>query len=374
MLIYYPIDKGEYLAHVNNPSKTYSYLIDGKKCAEGAAEAGSHLVESSDINWFYRALFPKKKDQFLPIIDEFGYNRIKAVKEAGLHKDFKNGGKLLTPVVFSHGYGNSRGYNSILATYLASYGCIVFSVTHTDGTADYTCDYSQNPPKARFYNHYYDDIQTDAEGIKYASREEYFSNSVETRAKDIEIVIDYMKECKFSKHLDMKKVVVCGHSLGGITAIESSIVLGDKIKVCVAMDPYFNARLTKIRETSSYFVAQQLLVIHSETFNNSPLCYQYNIREVNKKFWENIQNNKKSKNPSNGSKNYDVHIKGTGHMNQIDPSLLCPFVIRYLNLQGPIAEAVSKMDENNNIILAFLEENEFLPVKFGKTIQEVWQK
>lgn len=66
-----------------------------------------------------------------------------------LHEDFKldSGTKSLIPVIFSHGMGSTRTMNSFMLCELASHGCMVFSVNHTDGS----CAYFSNSNGDHFY-------------------------------------------------------------------------------------------------------------------------------------------------------------------------------------------------------------------------------
>ena len=57
-----------------------------------------------------------------------------------LHADFNNDEKKMTPVLFSHGLVMNRTNHSNQARELASNGCIVFSIDHTDGTCSYTAN------------------------------------------------------------------------------------------------------------------------------------------------------------------------------------------------------------------------------------------
>ena len=53
----------------------------------------------------------------------------------------------LIPVIFSHGMGSNRTMNSILLSALASKGCMVFSIDHTDGS----CSHYFEEGKDQFY-------------------------------------------------------------------------------------------------------------------------------------------------------------------------------------------------------------------------------
>ena len=51
--------------------------------------------------------------------------------------EFKDGGKKLIPVVWSHGLVANSNYYNILAMEFASNGYVVFALDHLDGSAGY---------------------------------------------------------------------------------------------------------------------------------------------------------------------------------------------------------------------------------------------
>ena len=54
----------------------------------------------------------------------------------------------LIPAIFSHGMGSNRTMNSILLSALASKGCMVFSIDHTDGS----CSHYLEDGNDKFYS------------------------------------------------------------------------------------------------------------------------------------------------------------------------------------------------------------------------------
>ena len=68
--------------------------------------------------------------------------RVPAFRDLDIHSDFSKakGVSSLIPVIFSHGMGSTRTMNSFMLCELASHGCMVFSVDHTDGSCAYIKD------------------------------------------------------------------------------------------------------------------------------------------------------------------------------------------------------------------------------------------
>ena len=42
--------------------------------------------------------------------------------------------------------------------------------------------------------------------------------------------------------LDLNKLIVCGHSFGGMTAIETAMLEPYRVKMCLTMDPWLYCR------------------------------------------------------------------------------------------------------------------------------------
>ena len=63
---------------------------------------------------------------------------IPVLKYGQLHEDFRRGGKKkLLPIAYSHGCGSNRQHQSSIFRELASQGCAVFSIDHTDHSCTY---------------------------------------------------------------------------------------------------------------------------------------------------------------------------------------------------------------------------------------------
>lgn len=194
--VYYPIDKQVYEELKDNPEFNIQKMRDGFKAAEGLARgfnAGPHFL--------------------------FRYHtqsRVQVVKNFRLHRDFTNNEKGLIPVFFSHGLVFNRNKYSAICRELASNGCIVYSFDHTDGSCSYFLDETIDPPRETFYTEY------DAK-IHAFTHEEYRRRQIAVRLNDVEQLLRYVKETEVIENpsIDLSKLCYCGHSMGGLTAIES---------------------------------------------------------------------------------------------------------------------------------------------------------
>ena len=82
--------------------------------------------------------FGKQSTKYEEIIhsDTLIFN-MKVHLRAPFHDDFVKGYKKMMPIIFSPGIMGTRTLSSNICRNLASHGCIVYSIEHTDGTAWY---------------------------------------------------------------------------------------------------------------------------------------------------------------------------------------------------------------------------------------------
>lgn len=89
--------------------------------------------------------------------------------------------------------------------------------------------------------------------------------------KDIEAMITHIK--KRFHWVDTSKILMMGHSMGAMTAIEACKRFPEKLTACVALDPYFLPRRTqllpKIKPNNfvEYSISQPLAMISNEFFH-----------------------------------------------------------------------------------------------------------
>jgi len=86
--------------------------------------------------------FPYGKEEILSmskvqlsykLINFMQHLNVNAQNKSILHEDFENA--TLVPVIFSHGLSSNRRTSFSTFSELVSNGCIVFAITHTDGSA-----------------------------------------------------------------------------------------------------------------------------------------------------------------------------------------------------------------------------------------------
>ena len=171
--IFYPIDRQEYEDNLDNSSKTSSFVLEGFNGVAGIAI-------------IFKSMNPKL---FQGIMNY----RLRAINDAELHSDFKDGSKKMTPVIISHGSKFNRTSHASIAYYLASYGWIVYWIDHTDGSCTYYQNCTLNPP----FDIYFEEYHIEDHEISY---QKFIQLQMEVRVADMNILIEFIKsEAKKSK-------------------------------------------------------------------------------------------------------------------------------------------------------------------------------
>ena len=313
---------------------------------------------------------------------------IEVIKDAEIHKDFKNGSKSLTPVIFSHGLKANRTMHSTICRELVSYGCIVYAVDHTDTTCSYTLDISGRSPKDVYYVEY----DSSTHGVTH---EEYRSQRLQIRLQDINATLDHIKtveKCNIPA-INLSKLTMAGHSMGGMTSLEACFKISD-FKLCISLDPYYMARWKMIKDSDDYVVTQPLCIISTERFHTKPnYLISYDSLAINNKFFEDCEK-VRSQDPSRddfimfnsvselnmsqmlevAKKNYNLYLKGTDHYNQVDVSLNDGWSLKILNEIPFNCDCYAKIKENNLLMVAFMNEHKFLPVPCDLQVHHIHEK
>lgn len=333
VLVFYPIERETYDTNFYDISKQFSYLIDGMDSAQGDYIGFLSLKYGSPIGYLKKLLIPENPSLVIPAGSDVGFYHIKAIKDAALHKDFETKSKMLTPIVFSHGLASQRTHFCYQSIYYASYGCISYNLVHTDGSAAYAKDYNHNPPRDVLYDMY--TPKTHSTPV-----DEFRMTTLNNRLKDIGACVNHLKENKWN--IDMSKLTSMGHSMGGMTAIESGVMLPD-FKLTVAQDPYYCARSKKIITTNEYKINVPYMILNTEGLKTCPIVHDHDIVKSNERFNE--------CNKNNGHKNYNIEIKGTSHLSALDYSFLTPGTCDAFNQLGDASKVIENYEKMNSLIL-----------------------
>ncbi len=221
-----------------------------------------------------------------------------------------NGGPF--PVlILSHGLSGIRFYHTALIEELVSRGYVVVAPNHPydanvtifpDGSsADYRSDIG---PKV---------VNKDSVRIRH--------RQLNTRVEDIRFILDQMEKVEsgntqslLSRHLDLEKVGVLGHSFGGATSVEAS-GRDARIKACLALDSWSLAMADSTIERGL----------------EQPLLY------MGRPIWPDSRNDARIRSllENNSSPAYHLTLEETHHFDYTDIPLFSPF-LKYVGKSGEI--------------------------------------
>ncbi len=194
-------------------------------------------------------------------------------------------------IIYSHGDGGIRTENTFLIEKLVSDGYVVVGIDHTYNALATTF------PDGRVIT---TDPSLDISKLGIAEQEKLFTQEVNERAADASFVLDKLENLNndptslFNHHLDLSRVGIFGHSLGGATA--AATMLQDKrFDAGIDMDGTLFGDVVNKGLDNPFMVLRQ----------------NEQLPEDLKSFFENSR-----------SDSFDVAIEGTKHGNFTDIPLL----------------------------------------------------
>ena len=182
--------------------------------------------------WFYKYLDDVKMD---------------TVQDGKLAKVFDSGELKPIPLIFCHGLAGSRTTYSGSCRDLASHGYIVLTLSHFDGTANYSK--KKNGEEKYWTSHHpHQDIEFRRDCINVRKAEVQTLMNDMFSAKFLSETFHFGEEAK----MDLEKLVISGHSFGGMTALQVAHD-DDRAKVLFALDPWLWVIHEQI-QTHSFFL------------------------------------------------------------------------------------------------------------------------
>lgn len=166
----------------------------------------------------------------------------------------------------SHGLSGSRTTQSGTCRDFASHGYIVFALSHHCGTANYSC-------KRNGEEKYWTSMQ-DHRSI------ELRRSQIKYRREEIKQLIDDISDPKFCQQvlgfgpevsLDLDKLIMAGHSFGGMTAIDVALH-DERVKAIWTFDPWLWCIHEDITQ-KKVKIKQPMTHVLSGCF--SPFCEEY---------------------------------------------------------------------------------------------------
>lgn len=253
-------------------------------------------------------------------------------------------------LIFSHGAFGMRKSNASTCRELASHGYIVASIDHTYHSF-YTsfADGRSAIVNNQFLNEAIGASIGDIQG------EELFKMTHEwlnVRTADIELLIDSLEVGKLETqaavlngHMDLTKIGLFGHSLGGAAAAEVS-KKRDEVKSAIDIDGTMIGDITGIGSDNKDIVTK-------ESFNK-PLMLMYNssYEQQEAKETSYMPNVNAFNNSTKAA--YSLCIKDSGHLNFTDLPRISPFLSKKLGI-GAI-DSFECIKIVNDYTLAFFDE------------------
>jgi dienelactone hydrolase len=220
-------------------------------------------------------------------------------------------------LLLSHGLGEPRSLYTALSQDLASHGYIVVCIDHPYGGITVL-------PDGRVIS---------ADEDPDAGNPEATPKQVEAWAKDASFVLDQMSKPasarrtaaqRFATQIDLDRVGMLGHSLGGAAALETCRT-DSRFKACADLD---GAPFGKVKEEGSK--RPTLIMRSGPIYSDEDLAKRGRTREQ----WEEMGRQGRAMwneffQKSKGVPVYSVKINGTGHMSSDAPFVMPDTINRF---------------------------------------------
>lgn len=174
-------------------------------------------------------------------------------------------------------------------------------------------------------------------------------------------------------HLDLSKLILSGHSFGGMTCIETARNEPVRVKACLTFDPWLYCLMNEIKSSalkstsqmgiseedmlispggsqttatygSPYVLAQPFIAISSESFH--PIC---------EKWFESLATLKRLiEHCCRDPRIEHVVVKNTGHLNQVDMSAVTPLEVAVMTKTRPQLTTIETYLLMSKLWLSFL--------------------
>ena len=252
-------------------------------------------------------------------------------------------------IVFSHGAFGIKTSNETLFNELASHGYVVCSIDHTFQSL-YTTDdtgHTTYVDKA-----YMNELKTEDAKNKKIQSYDYYQKWMKIRTEDMNFVIDYiLKEAKDKtsdtvyKLVDITKIGVMGHSLGGSSALGIGRMRKD-VSAVIALESPFLCDIKGVTNGNFDFEGVKYPVPVLNVYSDSSWGH---LKE-----WPQYAENSALLSNTNPTA-FNVHIKGVGHLTLTDLALSSPFLTRIFNGQKSTTNTEYCLRVINKVCLEFFD-------------------
>lgn len=250
-------------------------------------------------------------------------------------------------IIFSHGGLGVKSSNESLYNELASHGYVVVSIDHT-----YQCFFTKdsNGDTTLIDLDYMKELSSEDPQSDIQQSYTYYQKWMKIRMDDINFVIDYIiseaginnAEIIYSL-VDITKIGVMGHSLGGSAALGIGRIRDD-VQAVIALESPFMWDIEGVEDENFVFTDKiypiPVLNVYSDSswsiLGDRPQ-YKANFKML----------------ADTDASVFNVYINGVGHLALTDFALTSPFLTRIFDGKRPAKEAVYCLEVINKVSLEF---------------------
>jgi dienelactone hydrolase len=308
-------------------------------------------------------IFPQKKavvaatGEYQVLTQTYTYadtNRIESYTETGKNRKLNvqlwypdNIAETVPLIVFSHGGLGVKSSNESLYNELASHGYIVCSIDHT-----YHSFYSTGEDGNTTWIDlgYVQELFSEDAQSNIQQSYEYYQKWMKLRTDDMNFVIDSILEENENNNVDMAyklvditKIGVMGHSLGGSAALGIGRIRTD-VDAVIALESPFMFDIEGIENEQFVFTDKIYPVPVLNIYSDS----SWSILGERPQYAANY-----SLLFETGATAFNVYINGVGHLALTDFALASPFLTRVLDGKKPTTDTVSCLETINKTCLEF---------------------
>ncbi len=255
--------------------------------------------------------------------------------------------KIFPLIVFSHGGLGVKSSNESLYNELASHGYVVVSIDHTFHSFFTT----NEKGKTTWIDFEYMQQMLRENPLKDKQQSfEYYKTWMKTRMDDINFVIDRVISNSSNisledpyKSIDITKIGVMGHSLGGSAALGIGRIRDD-VQAIVALESPFMADIEGIDNDGFIFNNQDYPLPVLNIYSDS----SWTILDKRPQYAANYALLTEA-NPNV----FNVHIQGVGHLSLTDFSLTSPILTRFIDRQESTIPPEEALQRINKLCLDF---------------------
>lgn len=252
-------------------------------------------------------------------------------------------------IVFSHGAFGTRRSNETLFRELASHGYVVCSIDHA-----YHCLYTtrENGTLLMMDGGYMSELRGENAKEDKENSLTLYQKWMGTRIADISFVVDTIslqtKESSQDKLfglVDLQRIGIIGHSLGGSAALGVGRLRSD-VDAVIALESPFLCDILDVENGSFVFEREEYPVPVLNVYSDSSWTHLAQ--------WPQYAKNAQLLSGSDQDA-YSLHMAGTGHLSLTDLSLASPFLTRLLNGHPSSVSAEDGLTRLNENCLSFLD-------------------